>query len=229
MKFLTIKKRTLCVILVGIILICFVVGVYYAVKTTSSPKALYTIVIDAGHGGKDGGAVGKVTGITENELNLQYAETLKEICENMGIKVVMTRSDLNGLYSPLASNKKKSDMQKRQEIIEQSGADLVVSVHMNAFPLSSSRGAQVFYGLDNDLGLVLAEKIQQSLHISIDYAKAVSKEGDFFILNCTSLPGALIEFGFLSNAEEENLLVSQEYKYEMCLAVAHGILEFYEM
>ena len=228
MKFLIIKKKSLIYFALIFLAIFFIASVF-AVISANVPSTKFTIVIDAGHGGKDGGAVGKVTGITENELNLQYAETLKEICENMGIKVVMTRSDLNGLYSPLASNKKKSDMQKRQEIIEQSGADLVVSVHMNAFPLSSSRGAQVFYGLDNDLGLVLAEKIQQSLHISIDYAKAVPKEGDFFILNCTSLPGALIEFGFLSNAEEESLLVSQEYKYEMCLAVAHGILEFYEM
>ncbi len=228
MKFLIIKKKSLIYFALIFLAIFFIASVF-AVISANVPSTKFTIVIDAGHGGKDGGAVGKVTGITENELNLQYAETLKEICENMGIKVVMTRSDLNGLYSPLASNKKKSDMQKRQEIIEQSGADLVVSVHMNAFPLSSSRGAQVFYGLDNDLGQVLAEKIQQSLHISIDYAKAVPKEGDFFILNCTSLPGALIEFGFLSNAEEENLLVSQEYKYEMCLAVAHGILEFYEM
>lgn len=228
MKFLIIKKKSLIYFALIFLAIFFIASVF-AVISANVPSTKFTIVIDAGHGGKDGGAVGKVTGITENELNLQYAEILKEICENMGIKVIMTRSDLNGLYSPLASNKKKSDMQKRQEIIEQSGADLVVSVHMNAFPLSSSRGAQVFYGLDNDLGLVLAEKIQQSLNISIDYAKAVPKEGDFFILNCTSLPGALIEFGFLSNAEEENLLVSQEYKYEMCLAVAHGILEFYEM
>lgn len=228
MKFLIIKKKSL-IYFVLLFLAIFCIASVFVTISANVPSTKFTIVIDAGHGGKDGGAVGKVTGITENELNLQYAETLKEICENMGIKVIMTRSDLNGLYSPLASNKKKSDMQKRQEIIEQSGADLVVSVHMNAFPLSSSRGAQVFYGLDNDLGQVLAEKIQQSLNISIDYAKAVPKEGDFFILNCTSLPGALIEFGFLSNAEEENLLVSQEYKYEMCLAVAHGILEFYEM
>ena len=228
MKFLIIKKKSL-IYFALIFLAIFCIASVFVTTNANVPSTKFTIVIDAGHGGKDGGAVGKVTGITENELNLQYAEILKEICENMGIKVIMTRSDLNGLYSPLASNKKKSDMQKRQEIIEQSGADLVVSVHMNAFPLSSSRGAQVFYGLDNDLGLVLAEKIQQSLHISIGYAKAVPKEGDFFILNCTSLPGALIEFGFLSNAEEESLLVSQDYKYEMCLAVAHGILEFYEM
>ena len=82
MKFLTIKKRTLCVILVGIILICSVVGVCYVVRATSSPKPQYTIVIDAGHGGRDGGAVGKTTGVTESLLNLQFALKLKELCEN---------------------------------------------------------------------------------------------------------------------------------------------------
>lgn len=228
MKFFVIKKKFLiCFVAFLVAIIC--VASVFATISANVPDSKFTIVIDAGHGGKDGGAIGKTTGITENEINLEYAEMLKEICENIGIKVVMTRSDLNGLYSPLASNKKKSDMQKRQEIIEQSGADLVVSVHMNAFPLSSSRGAQVFYGLNNDRGQVLASKIQESLHLSIEHAKAVAKEGDFFILNCTSLPGALVEFGFLSNAEEESLLVSEDYKYEMCLAVAHGILEFYEM
>ena len=78
LKFLTIKKHTLCVILVSVILICSVVGVCYAVRVVSSPKALYTIVIDAGHGGRDGGSVGS-SGGTESELNLLYAKQLASL------------------------------------------------------------------------------------------------------------------------------------------------------
>ena len=193
------------------------------------PAMKYTIVIDAGHGGIDGGAVGKKTGITESEINLEYAETLKEICEGFGMRVVMTRKDMNGLYSPLASNRKRSDMEKRKEIIDASGADLVVSVHMNAFPRASSRGAQVFYGLDNERGKQLASSVQSVLHSTTDYARTTPKEGDFYILNCTPLPGVLVEFGFLSNAEEEALLSTESYRQQMCYAVACGILAFYEM
>lgn len=200
---------------------------YFCARQTFSPALQYTIVIDAGHGGMDGGAVGKIT--NERDINLQYAETLKDMCENLGIRVVMTRTDENGLYSPLASNKKRSDMEKRKEIIDSSGADLIVSVHMNAFSSRSSRGAQVFYGLGNEQGKLLAASVQQSLHRSISYAKALPKEGDFYILNCTFLPGVLVEFGFLSNLDEEKLLVSESYRNAMCSSVAYGILSFYEM
>lgn len=229
MKFFVIKKRHLCFVLCAI-LVLVGLGVYFGLTAqTYQPNLSPTVVIDAGHGGTDGGAVGRKTGITESEINLQYAQTLKEVLQNLGINVVMTRTDLNGLYSPFASNKKKDDMEKRKRIIEESGADLVVSVHMNAFPLSSSRGAQVFYGLNNQRGEALAASVQTKLQDVSAYAREGVKEGDFYILNCTSLPGILVEFGFLSNAEEEALLVSEDYRKQMCDAVALGILNFYEM
>lgn len=215
------------ILFVAIVVALACVLCYFCAGQTFSPALQYTIVIDAGHGGIDGGAVGKIT--NERDINLQYAETLKEMCENLGMKVVMTRTDENGLYSPFASNKKRSDMEKRKEIIENSGADLIVSVHMNAFSSRSSRGAQVFYGLGNEQGKSLASSVQQSLHLNISYAKALPKEGDFYILNCTLLPGVLVEFGFLSNLDEEKLLVSESYRNAMCSSVAYGILSFYEM
>ncbi len=223
---LTIRKRTLVAVMACIILLAGIL-VYFCTRQTFSPALKYCIVIDAGHGGIDGGAVGKIT--NERDINLEYAQQLKEICQSLGMRVVMTRTDENGLYNPLAANKKRSDMEKRKEIIENSGADLVVSVHMNAFVRGNSRGAQAFYGLENGRGKALAEKVQQSLHNNINYAKALPKEGDFYILNCTKLPGVLVEFGFLSNVEEEKLLLSETYKNQMCKAVANGVLSFYEM
>lgn len=229
MKVLTLKKRTLCVILVGIILICSIVGVCYAVKTTTSPKALYTIVIDAGHGGRDDGAVGKVTGITESQLNLDFALKLKAICEDYGFNVVLTRKDMNGLYSAFATNKKKSEMLKRKEIIESSNADLVVSIHMNSTGVSSARGAQVFYAENSLQGEKFALSVQDALHDEIAYAKALAKVGDFYVLNCTEKPSILVECGFLSNAEEEKLLMESEYQNKFCYSLFYGILTYFDM
>lgn len=227
MKFLTIKRRTLCVILVSVILICSVVGVCYAVRAASSPKALYTIVIDAGHGGKDGGAVGKETDVTESYLNLQYSLVLKNLCEQYGFKVVLTRSDMNGLYSPFASNKKRSEMEKRKQIIENIDPDLVVSIHMNSFPSSQTRGAQVFYADGSESGQVLAEKVQLVLNKNVEYAKKTAKVGDYYILNCTENPSILIECGFLSNPEEEVLLQDENYMHDFCYNVLCGILLYF--
>ena len=229
MKFLTVRKRKICIILVGVILICSIVGVFYAVKATSSPKPKYTIVIDAGHGGKDGGAVGTVSGVTESFLNLEYARGLEKICKEFGFKVVMTRSDMNGLYSETASNKKKSEMAKRKEIIEKSNGDLVVSIHMNSFPSSSARGSQVFYGEGNEAGQFLAESVSTILNKNFDYAKKTPKVGDYYVLNCTDKPAILVECGFLSNSEEEALLQNEEYKERFCYNIFCGILNFFRM
>ena len=229
MRILTIKRRTIIIFLC--VLVCLVmIGVYFGLKTTSAqPNIKPTIVIDAGHGGRDGGAVGKTTGVTESLLNLQFALKLKDLCENYNFNVVLTRKDMNGLYSAFATNKKKSEMQKRQEIIESSNPDVVISLHMNSFPVSSSRGAQVFYAEGNESGKVLGESVQKALHNEIDYAKSVAKVGDFYVLNCTEKAGILVECGFLSNAEEEVLLQQEDYQEKFCYAILYGILTYFSM
>lgn len=227
MKFLTIKKAHCAVLLVVLVVICSIAGVCYAVKAASSPKALYTIVIDAGHGGKDGGAVGKETDVTESYLNLQYSLVLKNLCEQYGFKVVLTRSDMNGLYSPFASNKKRSEMEKRKQIIEKTDPDLVVSIHMNSYPSSQTRGAQVFYADGSENGQALADKVQMVLSKNVEYAKKTAKVGDYYILNCTENPSILIECGFLSNPEEEVILQDENYMHDFCYNVLCGILLYF--
>lgn len=203
-------------------------GTYFAVaKTSATPRPLHTIVIDAGHGGKDGGAIGKQTGITESYLNLQYAKALSDVCKQYGYRVVMTRKDMNGLYSPFATNKKKSEMEKRKQIIEKSKADLVISVHMNSFPSEKSRGAQVFYQEGSEDGQIFADCVQKSLNQNVEYAKSKSKSGDFFVLNCSNIPSILIECGFLSNSVEEVLLQDKEYINKFCYYVVCGILTYF--
>ena len=143
--FLTIKKKVLVCVVMAIIVVVTTVGVFFCVQATSSkPNLQKVIVIDAGHGGREGGAVGENS--IESELNLQYALALQGICNQFGFNVVMTRDDMAGLYSPLASNKKRSEMEKRIEIIQNANPDLVVSIHMNSFSSDEARGSQVFYG-----------------------------------------------------------------------------------
>lgn len=228
MKFITIKKCTLCAILLGIILICSAVGVCFAVKATSSPKPEHTIVIDAGHGGRDGGTVGS-GGAIESQLNLDYAITLKQMCESFGFGVVMTRENMNGLYDENAPNKKRSEMEKRKKIIDESDADIVISLHMNGFPLPSAEGAQVFYGKGNEAGQALAESVTTSLSRDFESARDYCTIGDYFVLNCTEKAGVLIECGFLSNPSEEKLLQSREYRQKFCYSLLYGIITYFQM
>lgn len=227
--FLTIKKKTIVAILLCVLAIGAFCGAYFPIKANTTPKPLHTIVIDAGHGGIDGGAEGKISGITESQLNLEYALSLKEVCESFGFGVVLTRPDMNGLYQPDAPNKKRSEMEKRKQIIEDSNADIVISLHMNSFPLSSTRGTQVFYGKGNELGRALANSIQTSIIRDFPLSRKNSSVGDYFILNCHKKAGVLIECGFLSNPEEEKLLVQKDYREKMCYSILVGIIEYFQM
>lgn len=215
------------------IVVCFVllivflsVGIISSVKFGSAPKAEYVIVVDAGHGGIDGGCEGTKEGSNERELNLKYAKCLKNLLESYGFNVVMTRSTTDGLYSAFAENKKKDDMKKRKEIIEKSNANLVVSLHMNAFPQKSARGAQVYYNSENEASLSLANSIQETFKQNLPYAKNSANVGDYFLLNCTSVPSVIVECGFLSNLEEEGLLLSDEYCQKVCYSIFCGVVKF---
>ena len=226
MKFFVLKKKHIMLFLTILLLAAIIAIAAFSFIKTSSPKRTHIVVIDAGHGGIDGGSVGVVTKNDENHLNLEYAKCLKSYFENFGIGVVMTRSTLDGLYSPTAKNKKKSDMQKRKEIIEESGADLVISIHMNSFPTKKSRGAQVFYAQNNESGKALAECIQKRFVLDIKNARKSAKHGDFFMVNCTPLPSVIVECGYLSNPEEDQLLATSNYKEKICYSIFCGTIAF---
>ena len=226
--FFTIKKKTIFLIFLLIIAIVSIAS-FVATTASSIPKPQYKIVIDAGHGGRDGGAVGKSTGITESELNLEYALQLKDFCEEFGFEVVLTRSTMDGLYDENASNKKKSEMENRINKINNSDADLMISLHMNAFPLSSSEGAQVFYAKGSGKGYELAKSIQTNLSQSFESARDYVTVGDYFVLNFSNIPSVLVECGFLSNPEEEKLLQDDSYKKKFCYSLLAGIIDYFDM
>lgn len=223
MKFLVIKKKAIYIFLA--ILLAVLCAVSFMVVSTSSPKPMYTIVIDAGHGGIDNGSIG-YSGTLESEINLWYAKTLQQYCTEFGFFVTMTRSNDNGLYSPFAKNKKKDDMKQRQKIIENSSPDMVISIHMNSFPESSSRGAQVFYAKDSAEGKLLADSIQGQFVKNLVKPRQSSEVGDYYIVNCTTAPSVIVECGFVSNPEEEQLLLQEDYKDKVCYSVVCGILKY---
>ena len=114
MKTIVVKRKILLVILCFGLISCSLLGIVFGAKLAfSKPAISKTIVIDAGHGGIDGGATGKTTNVNESYLNLVYAKRLEQICKEFGFKVVMTRKDMNGLYDETAKSKKKSEMEKR--------------------------------------------------------------------------------------------------------------------
>lgn len=218
------KKRYIVValILLVVTLACIIVP---SIKVEVKPRSKYTIVIDAGHGGRDGGSVG-VNGSVEKELNLAYAKTLQKLLAKAGVNVIMTRTTDSGLYNEDANNKKLSDMRKRREIINNAQPDLVISIHMNSFPLDSCKGAKTFYQIGSDVSCSAAKSVQNSLHYYIENASSTVGAGDYYILNCTPYTSILIECGFVSSPSEEQLLNDDNYRDKFIYAVYCGVIMY---
>ena len=163
----------------------------------------------------------------EAGLNLEYALCLKDYFENFDFNVVLTRTNSNGLYGAFAKNKKKDDMLARKKIIENSNADVVLSIHMNSFATSSAKGCQAFYDKSSESGKQLAECVQQQLQKDMENAKSSAAEGDYYILNCTDTPSVLVECGFLSNPQEDQLICSEDYKSTLCYSIFCAIVTYF--
>lgn len=190
------------------------------------------IIVDAGHGSPDGGAVG-ASGTVEKDINLAIAQKTGEILENRGFKVIYTRTDDNGIYDEnedTIRQKKVSDMRKRRKIMETSGADLFVSIHMNAFENSGANGLHIFYSAEHDAIKPLAESIQSNIAqitgAQTHTVKTVSE--DLFLMKNPPLPCILAECGFLSNPTEEKKLNDDNYQSRIAWAIADSVCDFYK-
>lgn len=225
--FLTIKKRNVITALCLILFLGVTLSMFFAVKRTYSPRGVQTIVIDAGHGGRDAGCSGINTGVSESEIALSIAQKVKANLVNMGYNVVMTRTNSDGLYDQNAKNFKKSDMEKRRKIIQQANADMVISIHLNAYPTPTEKGAQVFYQSGSEAGQNLAAALSTQLSSLISNARQQSLGGDYYILKCADVPSSIVECGFLSNPEEEALLVTDEYQNKLAYAIMCGVVAYY--
>lgn len=214
----------------------FIAAAALCVQVLNAPQAVSTfadggfkIVVDAGHGGIDGGVTGKKSGTKESDINLAIAHFLKDELEDRGFETVLTRKTDGGLYGTTAKGFKKRDMQKRKEIIAESSSDLVISLHQNFFPSAAYRGGQVFYGKESAQSQALATAVQEKLNgfYAENGGKArQTKTGDFFILKCTEKPSVLVECGFLSNAKDEELLISTVGQKKIAQAIAAGVTAY---
>ena len=189
------------------------------------PLSGFVIALDAGHGGYDGGAVGRVSGTPEKGLNLDVARRLEAILEAQGARIVMTRTDDYALCDDDPPIRKKlQDMQRRAALIEQGGAQLVLSIHMNEYAGRSQSGPQVFYREGCPAGRLLAGAIQDAMNENLSPQKTrTALGGDYYILTL-GVPSVLVECGFLSNAKEEALLLTEAYRKRVAQAIASGVL-----
>lgn len=212
------------IVTVAVIITICVAGVCIAYSSAwaVSPNAHYVVVIDAGHGGIDGGVVGK-SGVKESDINLKMSKILEKKLKDRGFETVMTRKDEKAL-----NNIKRLDMQARKEIIVKSRPFVVVSLHVNRFAADTSRrGAQVFYddtGIGKDFATLMQQAINQNINSKYsgrDNYEPIS--GDLFITKCVKVPSIIVECGFISNEEDERLLLSQEYPQDLCEIIADTI------
>lgn len=172
-----------------------------------------TVVVDAGHGGADGGKVSP-DGVVESEINLAIALKLRDALCARGVTVIMTRETDASLDLPSDRKHKAADLKRRVEIMNDSGADLVVSIHQNSFSDPKVHGAQVFYYEGSESGKAYAEAIQQDIatYVEPDNRRQAKGNGTYYILKKTSIPTVIVECGFLSNAEDTKKLVTEEYQ-----------------
>lgn len=185
------------------------------------------VVIDAGHGGMDPGKVG-VNGTLEKEINLAVAKELKQLLEQNDIAVVMTRTDDDGLYRENDSNKKRTDMQARVQILQEAAPVLAVSIHQNSFTDSRSHGAQVFYYKESEQGKLAADIIQEAMRREITDGnhRMAKANADYYMLKKSPCPLVIVECGFLSNPEEEALLRTENYQRKVAWAIHLGVMEW---
>ena len=223
--FIVWKSKKVIAVLLALIVAELCLTAFLCVRQFSSQDTSlidFTVVIDAGHGGIDGGVVG-VDGVKESSLNLVYAKELGAIFEKGGFNVVYTRTTEGGLYGLPTKGFKLRDMQARKKTVDEARADLVISVHMNKFSQSTRRGPQVFYQEGKERGQALAESLQRVFNeFTGNNHEAIA--GDYYICREIDCPAAIVECGFLSNADECAQLQTDEYREQICNYIFSGIM-----
>lgn len=188
-----------------------------------------TLVLDAGHGGEDGGAVSG-SGVAESSLNLSIVQRLDQLAGLYGVPVLLTRTDEHALGEGEGSTvreRKRSDLKRRVEMIRQAEGAALISIHQNSYPGASS-GAQVFYG-SGPSSPALARQAQELLRRTLDPSnsrQAAPIPESVYLMRHVSCPAILVECGFLSDAEEAELLQRRDYQIKIAAALLSAYLTF---
>ncbi|SDZ37480.1 N-acetylmuramoyl-L-alanine amidase [Evansella caseinilytica] len=222
--------------LIGIALVIGVLAViieYQFISKNSTgwhlPLSGQVIVIDPGHGGVDGGAASRA-GDLEKDIALQIGFKLRDYLQESGALVLMTREGDHDLASESTSrvrSRKVEDLRRRVSLINESGADLFISIHLNSIPSPKWRGAQTFYNRAIEGNEQLAKHIQGEIRRNLENTEREAKPiNSVYLINQANIPGALVEVGFLSNPTEAELLSSDDYQLSVAAAIYEGILRY---
>ena len=215
------RKIKLCmtlILLIGVILLSRKLSQIVTNEDVTIKKQV--IVIDPGHGGEDPGKVG-VNGALEKDLNLLVAKKVKDKLEAQGMEVVMTREE------DVMQGGKVEDLEKRIKLIEQTKPELVVGIHQNSFTDPNVKGAQVFYYSESEEGKAAATIMQDELKVvDSENTREIKGNSSFFMLKKSKAPTIIVECGFLSNQEEAEYLVTNEYQEQLANAICSGIVKW---
>ena len=207
-------KKIIFVFLFGIIILLTNVR-------ASLPLSGKLIIVDVGHGGKDVGTIHN--NLYEKDLNLSISKLLeKELIRN-GASALLIRDEDYDLSSPNSKERKRSDFNNRIKIINNSKANMYISIHINNLNDKTYQGAQVFYLNKN---IKLAQTIQKELN-TLTYPRSIKKMPDVYMYKRLQIPGVLIECGFISNTFERNKLQDINYQEELVKTITRGIINFY--
>lgn len=217
-----------------LIIFCFVAVAYAASFATTTVAQLIpvernaTIVIDAGHGGVDGGAT-SCTGILESKFNLDICLKLDDLLHLLGYRTVMIRTADISVYTTgeTIAAKKVSDLRQRVRIVNETENSLLISIHQNTFSDSRYSGAQVFYGPEEESD-ILAKLLQDTFKETVNPgSNRTSKKAEgVYLMQHIDCTGVLVECGFLSNPQEEAKLRSNDYQQKLCCVIAATVGQF---
>lgn len=199
--------------------------------SSENVKSIPTIVIDAGHGGEDGGAVSE-SGVLEKDINLSIANDTSALFYLLGFDVTQTRkSDIaldNG--EDTIRKRKVSDMKKRLEIFNSSKENTIISIHQNKFSESKYHGTQIFYSPNNPKSKQLADSIKYSVKGLLqpnNERECKKADSGIYLLKNTNNPAVIVECGFISNEEECKNLLDSQYQKQMAFSITAGFLSYY--
>lgn len=230
-------NKIIIIILISTI-IFFIIAIYY----TNNNKTFFAfnhikddkiIIVDAGHGGEDGGAIG-IDGTIEKDINLQISHKLIPILKLYGYKVIVTRNDDNSIHDENAKTirqRKISDIHNREKIINENPNAIFVSIHQNKYDDPSVNGTQVFYSKNNPSSALLAQNVQDSFvnNIQKDNFRKIKQSGtEIYLLYHSQIPSIMVECGFISNYNELENLKNEKYQLKIAQTITDGIINYYK-
>lgn len=185
----------------------------------------HTIVLDAGHGGSDTGAIGP-SGLTEKEVTLAVTQKVRDILENSGAHVVMTRDSDRDVYGVNATD--RQELQARVDVsLREPATEIFVSVHCNAFSSPSAHGVETYYYAGSPLGYRLAALLDEELLRAGGLQDRGVKDANFYVLRHSAVPASLVELAFITNYQEEQLLADEGYQSGLAEAIARAIGRYF--